>query len=262
MHLGYAFVIVALAYPWLARTRRHALKQRWSGDLLVMLGIELRDRGVWPSARCLIVANHVSWLDIYAVNALAPATFVCKDDVRSWPLLGWLVAKTGSIFVERAKRTATQRAAQRIRARLEAGDVVVVFPEGTTTDGSNVLPFHSGLLQAAIDAECALQPLAVRYTDAAGEHSIVPAYCGETTMWQSLWAVALASGLRARLAVLAPLAPAGNRRSVATEARASIARSLDLGELLSVAPTCAKLDAPSIDSDALAHGLSTTADTA
>lgn len=193
-----------------------------------MLGIRLNRVGNSVRAPALIVANHVSWLDIYAVNAVAPATFVCKDEVRRWPLIGWLVAKTGSIFIERGKRTAAQRAADRIRARLLAGDVVVLFPEGTTTDGSKVLPFHGAPLQAAIDAGCDLRPVALSYTDALGSSSAAPAYWGEITLWQSLWAVALASGLQANVEHLAPLAPtSGNRRGLAALAHAHICRRLE-----------------------------------
>lgn len=228
VHLCYAVATIALVYPWVTQARRHALKQRWSSNLLTILGICLHHAGGRIGAPALIVANHVSWLDIYAVNAVAPATFVSKDDVRQWPLIGWLVVNTGSIFIERGKRRATQRAVERIRASLEAGEVVVIFPEGTTSDGTEVLPFHGGLLQAAIDSGCALQPLALDYTDSAGARTTAPAYAGTTTMWQSLWAVVMASGLRVNLLQLAPLAPtSGDRRSLAALAHARIGRCLE-----------------------------------
>jgi len=224
LHLAYGIATVALVYPWLAQAGRLALKRRWSRQLLEMLGLQMQVSGGGIAAPCLVVANHVSWLDVFAINAVAPAAFVCKDDVRDWPVIGWLVARTDSIFIERGRRSAARHAAAGMRAALGAGMAVAVFPEGTTSDGGRVLPFHAGLLQPAIDTGCPVQPVALRYRDASGAHSDAPAYIGDVTLWQTLRSIALASGLQVELDMLAPLTAAAERRALAAAARHAIER--------------------------------------
>lgn len=191
--------------------------------MLETLGVRLQ---VGPGETALppglVVCNHISWLDIYVINALTPVAFVSKDDLKHWPLIGWLCAHTETIFLERGSRAAAQRARATMIGYLRAGVHVAVFPEGTTSDGACVLPFHAALLQSAIDAHMPVLPVALRYVDGDGYASRAPAYDGDITMAQSLWAIARADGLCAQPRVLDPLA-FPDRRALATRSRELIA---------------------------------------
>ncbi len=226
LHLLWGAATVAVVYPWIAARFRRALKRRWSRQLLETLGIRLKlgaGRTALP-ARGLVVCNHISWLDIYVINALTPAAFVSKDDVKSWPLIGWLCAHTETIFLERGSRAAAQRTRETMIGQLQSAVHVAVFPEGTTTGGDRVLPFHAALFQSAIDAAVPVVPLALRYTDHAGNPSRAPAYDGDVTLWQCLRAIARAEGLTADLRVLeAIMTQSAGRRELSAQCREAIA---------------------------------------
>lgn len=210
---------MALVFPFLPLKARRALKARWSLQLLDALGVRLRVAGT-PPACGLLVANHVSWLDIYVINASVPTAFVAKDDVRAWPLIGWLCKHTETIFMARGSRNAAMLTKERLVETLRQRTRVGVFPEGTTSGGEALLPFHSALFQSAIDAGTHVAPVALRYCDAGGGASRAPAYAGETTLWQSLRAIAATGGLTAHIVFLPVLDPAGmDRRQLAEQAR-------------------------------------------
>jgi 1-acyl-sn-glycerol-3-phosphate acyltransferase len=189
------------------------------------LGIELRLSGA--TAEGLLVANHVSFLDIFVINAVAPAAFVSKDEVRGWPLIGWLAARSDTIFLERGSRAAAQRTRAALLRHLQAGQRVALFPEGTTTIGDRVLPFHGALFQAAIDAGAPVTPLALRYSGRDGLRSAAPAYIDDITLWQCLRAIATVNGLVAQIEVLTPIPPlVADRRHLAAHAHRAISHHL------------------------------------
>ncbi len=167
LHILLGLALMASLYPRLAPTRQQRLKQWWSKRLVQALGVRLASHGDVQTAG-LLVGNHISWLDIFVINALAPSAFVSKDDVRDWPVFGWLSARADTIFLERGSRRAAHRASEHIQDCLRQGQRIALFPEGTTSDGHTVLPFHSALLQAAIDSAQPVQALALRYLDAQG----------------------------------------------------------------------------------------------
>lgn len=224
LHLCWGALTVVVIYPWIDTRLKRALKRRWSRQLLEMLGVRLKlGAGKAAPPPGLIVSNHISWLDIFVINALVPAAFVSKAEVRSWPLIGWLCAHTETIFLARGSRSAVLRCGAAMASRLRAGGHVAFFPEGTTSDGSRVLPFHPALFQSAIDAQAPVIPLALRYTDRNGNPSRAPAYDGDITLWQCLWAIARTSGLSADLRVLEPLAVAAfDRQTLAVRCREAI----------------------------------------
>lgn len=183
------FIIVLLAYPFLPARWRPRLKRQWSRLFLACLGLRLvADLPHWQ-AGSLIVANHVSWLDIFALNAAFETGFVSKAEVRQWPLIGWLAAKNDTVFLRRGSRGHARIVNGEIAALLEAGRCLTVFPEGTTTDGTHLLHFHAALLQPALEVACPLLVVALSYHQADGTRSLAPAYVGETTLWQSLQAI-------------------------------------------------------------------------
>ena len=232
-HLAIGLGIAAFVFPWVSPTRRGIIQQRWARRLLRHLGIrlDLAEAAAETALHtpALLVANHITWLDVFVINAAARATFVCKSEVRGWPVFGFLCHQAGTVFIERDRRSAARQVNQALTGLLAQGERIAVFPEGTTTDGNELLDFRTALLQAAIDAEGLVQPLALRYADRHGRLPEHFAYCGETTLWQSICAIAGAQDVTARLAVLETI-PAANRsrREIAGQARTAIGNALGL----------------------------------
>ncbi len=229
LHLLSGAVTVALIYPFVRDSRKLWLKQRWSHQLLDILGVRLDAHltGVAPGS--LIVANHISWLDIYALNAARPMAFISKSEVRSWPLIGWLAANTDTVFLNRGSRRHAKAVNIQINGLLNADKDVAMFPEGTTTDGTYLLNFHGALLQPAVDAGRPVQPVALSYFDADGRRSLVPAYIGETTLGESIAAILACRSLTVRLRPTPALDPQTmQRRELAHTARGAIAYNLGI----------------------------------
>ena len=156
-------LLCGLVFPFLKPAQRMQTVGRWSSRMLNALGVSLRVSGTPRPGATLFVSNHISWLDILAVNAVQPVRFVSKADVRHWPLLGWLVACGGTLFIERERKRDALRVVHLVADALKHGEMVAVFPEGTTGDGHALLPFHANLLQAAIATETPVQAIALRF---------------------------------------------------------------------------------------------------
>jgi 1-acyl-sn-glycerol-3-phosphate acyltransferase len=220
--------IVLLLFPFYGPARRQARIAWWSRKLLVTLGLELRTQGSFRPGAKLIVANHVSWLDIAAIHALCPqARFVSKAEVQRWPLVGRLVDAGGTLYLQRERAREAMRVLHAITDALRGGDTVAVFPEGTTGAGHEPLPFHANLLQAVIASGAPVQPVALRYSDP--EHAVSPAalFVGDMSLGQSLWRLACAQGLAVQVQVLSPQAVAhADRRALAAHLRDTIAQAL------------------------------------
>jgi len=216
-------------FPFSGAARRRDLIQRWSLALLGLLRVECRVHGHFApnGGNVLVVANHISWLDIVVLNAACPVRFVAKAELARWPVAGALARAGGTLFIERARRRDTHRVSQTVTEALRAGDIVAVFPEGTTSAGETTLPFKSSLLQSIVDADGDVLPLAIRYGDTAGARSAAAAYVGDDTFMASFWRVCATPGLVADLIALPRIAAAGrHRRALAQEAEAAIRRAL------------------------------------
>jgi 1-acyl-sn-glycerol-3-phosphate acyltransferase len=228
LHALHGLLIVLLLFPSLGAAGRQQRVRWWAGKTLRLLGLELRVEGAFRPGAKLIVANHVSWVDILAVHAVCPeARFVSKADVQRWPLVGRLVAAGGTLYIERERRRDALRVVHQMAEALRAGDTVAAFPEGTTGDGVTLLPFHANVLQAAIVTETPVQAVALRYADA--QHAISPAaqWLGDTTLAGSLWKLARAEGLVVRVRVLAAEGSRhADRRVLAAHLRQQIEESL------------------------------------
>ncbi len=232
LHVLRGLLTAAIVLQWGSPRLRLALTREWSRSLLVLLGVRLTIRGEplnEASHNVMVVANHVSWLDIYILNAAWPARFVSKAEVRNWPVVGWLAEVTGTLFLERSKRRDTARINNVITAALKQGDCVAFFPEGTTTDGTRLLPFLASLLQPAIDAEAELRPVALRYLNADGSINTRAAYYDDMSMLDSLRNILAQREIRAELHFLAPIACAHKtRRELARQSEAAISSALNL----------------------------------
>jgi 1-acyl-sn-glycerol-3-phosphate acyltransferase len=234
VHLLHGVATTAFVFPRIALPRRQELIRHWSRRLLTMLGVQTRLQGLpLPGlGNLLIVANHISWLDIFVLNALQPSRFIGKAELRRWPLVGRLVAGCGTLFLERGRRHAAHRINQHARDVLAAGDTIAIFPEGTTTDGTMVLPFHGSLLQPVIDAHGHVQPIAIRYLGLDGTHSDAPAYVGDTSLLSSFWRVLGERALIVELTLAPALAAhARHRRELSREAENAIRGALQLPAL-------------------------------
>ena len=227
---------VLLLFPLGGPGFRRAAIGRWSRMLVVACGIEVAYRE-HPGAAALtslaggsfIVSNHISWMDIFIIDSQCPASFVAKAEIASWPLVGTLVARTGNLFIERGKRHAVHRMIERIVHSLAAGARVAVFPEGTTSDGRRLLPFHANLVEAAVRARAPVVPVGLRYLDSRGEPSRAIEFIGETSFVQSLLAVLAEPVIRCEVHVLAPIVEPGLRRhDIVERARAGLSQCLGL----------------------------------
>ena len=216
-HGLHGVLIVWLRFPSLPPEGRQARIAWWSARMLHCLGLELRVTGAFRPGAKLIVANHVSWLDILAIHAVCPqARFVSTAEVKDWPLLNRLVAAGGTLYIERDKQRDALRVVHQMAEALSTGGTVAVFPEGTTGPGPVMLPFHANLLQAAVATGTPVQPVVLRFADRHGPYSAAARYIGDTTLVQSLWRLARSERLVVHLDVLLPQGSAhADRRSLA-----------------------------------------------
>ncbi len=220
-------------YPGWPPSRQRNYVRGWSRRLLRALGLKLVVHGHLPEAQhhnLLVVANHISWLDIFVLHAVHPTRFVAKAELAHWPVFGFLIRRSGTIFVERTKRTDTARVNRIIGAALAGGDCIGVFPEGTTSEGRGVARFHASLLQPIVEAGGHVQPVALRYLEADGSFAQAPAYVDDMPFFRCLWRVIGGRGLRAEV-WLHPLLDASvmDRRSLAHAAREAIKSAWERG---------------------------------
>jgi 1-acyl-sn-glycerol-3-phosphate acyltransferase len=225
-----ALKMSATSFPRADAHGRHAITRNWSRELLHLAGVEVRTSGFPADADrpVTLVANHVSWADIFALNSQHACHFIAKAELREWPLAGRLLANVGTIFINRGDRKETHRLKQVVHDLLHAGETVAVFPEGTTSDGRDVLKFHASLLEPVVAAEGEVWVVAIRYFQRAArqpeEHRTdAAAYIGDTTLVQSLRAIHDAAPVIAELRFVEAINCAGlTRRDVAQRAETAI----------------------------------------
>jgi 1-acyl-sn-glycerol-3-phosphate acyltransferase len=225
-------MLVMTRFPRLDAAGRQARIRWWAAGVLRHLGLQLQVQGVQPRpGASLLVANHISWLDIMALHAAVPqARFVSKADVLQWPLLGWLIRGAGTLFIERTSKRDALRVVHAMADALKAGETVAVFPEGTTGPGPEVLPFHANLLQAAIATGTPVQPAVLHYAEPGVPFSLAVQFLGQTTLLQSVWRIARARGLAVQVQLLPPQGSEhADRRALAETLREQIAASLAAG---------------------------------
>ena len=189
VHLLAGWWTLRAHFPRLSVEQREMRVQAWSLQFLALWGIHLRVLGQPVAAGpALLVANHISWLDILVIHAARYCRFVSKSDIRDWPMVGTLATASGTLYIERSRRKDALRMVRDMAQALQGGDVLAVFPEGTTSDGLNLLPFHANLIESAVAAQAPVQPLALRFVDArTGEPTLAPCYIGDDTLIASVW---------------------------------------------------------------------------
>jgi 1-acyl-sn-glycerol-3-phosphate acyltransferase len=233
-HLVFGLAAAPTLLPLLAtpplrgQGREHRLVRWWMRRLLRILNVHVRLEGRIAQGRVLHVANHISWLDIPCLRAVLDGHFVAKSEVRDWPLIGYLAARAGTVFLRRGELNATAEAADRLTWRLARGGRVIVFPEGTTTNGRELRHFHARLFQAAIRTQGSVQAVALAYPHADGSHPAAP-FVGEDNLAGHLWRLLAEERLTVVLRFCEPVAVrAASRRELAEAARAQIASALGI----------------------------------
>jgi 1-acyl-sn-glycerol-3-phosphate acyltransferase len=236
--LGGIFIALVCFGP-LDQPRRNRIIGAWSRGLLRVCGARLAVGGATPPPEIaatgvaadgrgrVVVANHISWIDVFALDAALPCRFVAKSEIGRWPLAGWLVSLAGTLYIERGRRHAVAAINRTLREHLQRGETIALFLEGTTTDGTTVLPFHSNLLAPVLDVRSPVWPVALRYTE-RGVFSTAAAFDGDKTLLRSLWGTLTARDLVIEVTFLPPLDPdeAPTRHALADAAHDAIAAQL------------------------------------
>ncbi len=231
----FSFSLYALLVGPLARWRR-PLQESWCRAMLSFVGMKIRtfDAPQAPQGPILYVVNHLSYIDIPVLSSVITGTFIAKAEVSNWPLLGFAARITGTIFINRISGEARQQREQMHR-RLMSGEPLILFPEGTSTDGSGVAPFKSALFSlaegSAGDPGVIIQPVSIAYTRALDGTPLVgplrELYCwfGEGTLAPHLWRMLGMRGCHVEMRFMPPIhsASAGNRKELARLAQAAVA---------------------------------------
>jgi 1-acyl-sn-glycerol-3-phosphate acyltransferase len=227
LHIARGLLTLATVFPRATTAKRNRLVRAWGHKVLRIFAVSLtvvKPHDFDPAAsKRLLIGNHISWLDIYVLQAITAARFVAKSELAAWPVLGRLIANSGTVFIERAKRSDTRRINHTVQSHLEAGEIIAVFPEGTTSDGRDVKKFHANLLQSALDCGAQIVPFCLRYTDTRGHYTDAPAYIDDLSFWDSIKLVLRQRRMHCELTFFAPLAQEGrDRRALAAAAHAMI----------------------------------------
>jgi 1-acyl-sn-glycerol-3-phosphate acyltransferase len=240
LHLLVGAWTIHRIFPKLSEAQKIERIQAWALALLAHLAIKLVVKGMQQPGPVLLVSNHISWLDIVVIHATGHCRFVSKADVQHWPVVGTLASGAGTLYIERESRRDALRVVHHMAERLQAGDVLAVFPEGTTGDGSTVLPFHANLLQAAIAAQAPVQPLALHFVDGATTAICFdPCYIGDDTLLQSVWRTLRSRDLQAVVHYGSPQYAEGrDRRAWAADLRDAVIelRSVQMVPLTGIEP--------------------------
>ncbi|MBX9799458.1 MAG: 1-acyl-sn-glycerol-3-phosphate acyltransferase [Burkholderiaceae bacterium] len=228
LHLLQGLCTSAFIFPFIGSVGRDRRIKKWSAGLLAILHVEvevINEAG--PAAQALIVSNHISWLDIFVINSLQPCRFVAKADIRSWPALGWLCAKSGTIFIARGKQREVRRVYEGLVTSIRAGERIAFFPEGTTAAQGTLLPFHPNLFEAAIEAGVPVQPYVLRYVDAQGNLHSAADFIGDMTFVDSMLLIMKTRQMTAQLTLLPTISSTDeHRRDLSQKARQAIAGKL------------------------------------
>jgi len=229
-HLLYGLVLVGSVFRKASPARRQTLVRDWSQRLLALCGITLQvhQHGDVLDTGAMVVSNHVSWLDIYVIDAWRPTPFVAKSEIAGWPIVGRLAKAIGTVFIRRERRGDAKRIVDSLSSVLQNDGLICLFPEGTTTDGRSVLPFHANILQAAVSANAPVQPICMLYQEVgSGRQSLAPAYVGDLGLGDILRRVIAHGPIVAHLYVGEPVRGLTDRRRAAVLAHDAVSDALE-----------------------------------
>ena len=238
---AYGLVLAGLVFPVLgvlssankAKKRRDAIKQNWLNNFSSILKLHITQEGNLPEDGSLLVSNHISWLDIVVIGKFLPAYFVAKSDISGWPVVGFLARQAGTIFIRRGDKKHIREINERMIWLLKQHSNIIAFPEGTTTNGDDVLGFHASLFQPAILTKSPIQPIALEYIGVSKE--LAP-FIGDDDFLSHLIRMLKMDKIEVVISCLPVIRSAGrDRLSVSHEARELIVDKISLNiELASV----------------------------
>ncbi|MFN5142154.1 MAG: lysophospholipid acyltransferase family protein [Burkholderiales bacterium] len=220
----WGFLAVLFLYPLINKERQRAVKKAWSHQMLMACGIDFQVEAspeglLEPRPGELVVMNHISFIDILALDALRPVHFIAKSEIRGWPNIGTLCQRTGTIFIERGKRHAVHDVLKTMASELSQGEVVSFFPEGTTSDGKQLLPFHANLFEAAVRSAAPVRPVVISYRQ-NGQFTTIPAFIDDLSLVDCALAVFRARGLSVSMRMLDRISSEGlSRHELAARVR-------------------------------------------
>jgi len=200
----------------------------WCKRLLFIFEIKVEVTGLGTylmnQKKYLMVANHISWMDIIVIQSIKPCIFVAKSDVASWPLFGWVAQMTGTIFIKRDKVSDIKKALKKMKRRLIKRSVCI-FPEGTSTNGRYLLPFKSNLFQSSIDTNKSILPLCLRY-EQNNTYSDKAAFVDDMSLVDSINKIKQEKDIYVIVEVLQPIRPRYNRKELASYTQEMIRKNL------------------------------------
>lgn len=219
-----------LVYPFITQEKQHDYVKRWSQKLMNISRVRVRiinQENLSP--RSLIVANHVSWLDIYVIYSVIFGHFIAKASMAKWPLIGWMCRKTGTLFIERTSGRNLKNTLNTLVENLKSRERCIFFPEGTTGQQGSLLPFHPNLFEGAILAGLPIQPCAIRYVNPQGQLEPAVDSHGNISLAASMINVFNTPGITAEITIL-PVINTQNtdRKTLSTDARNTIASALKM----------------------------------
>lgn len=231
-HIGVALMLVGMIFPRISVKGRENITGWWARKLLRILNVSLSIHGARPTSvvrNLIVAANHISWLDIFVINATQPARFIAKAEIRDWPIAGWLCDKSGTIFIQRARRHDTVRINDTMRNVLAEGATIGFFPEGTTTAGDKLLKFHTSLFEPAVVNAATIAPAAISYRTSDGERCGAAAFIGELSFAESVATMIAEKSMIAVITFAPQIEATGlTRRELAFRSEAAIAKILDV----------------------------------
>lgn len=234
--------IIFCVFPFSGPQARGRIIRSWSARLLRWLGVKLvieggrqadavHDCGITPDAvGRLVVSNHISAIDIFALNAVIPCAFVAKAEIAKWPVFGMIAKAAGTIFIERGNKRALVGIGNNMQQALQKGRSLLVFPEGTTSDGTKLLKFHANLMESAVRTDAPVLPVVLEYKS-GGSRTTLASYVGDTGLFECLWKVVTAPDLTIEAKILKPL-KAEDRHTLCRLVSADMADALNVADPL------------------------------
>lgn len=256
LHVIYGMAVVRFRFARMSEQARLLKTQRWSQQLAHKLGITVKVFGqatpLHP-ANHVLIANHISWFDIFAINSVTVARFVARADVQHWPVIGMLCKGAGTVFIDRERVRDTQRVNASISNALNNNECIAFFPEGTTSNGQEIRPFKASLIQSAFETNATIQPIYLRYTNGTGDYSLDAAYIDDMSITDSLWLITGSRQLCIEIHFLEQLTPEGHDRRTLNKEIESMIRAKH-ESLMSAAALQRQADVREVDEAVVSAG--------
>lgn len=232
--LALGLFIAFAFYPWLSKDKKDWILSHWSSWLMKVSGVHIQQEGEpLHDQAVMLVANHVSWIDIFIINAQRATSFVAKAEIRSWPVVGWLVYQVGTIFIVRGQRSAAVEVNAKMAELFKQDVAVGLFPEGTTSEGFSILPIKNSLFEGAMRARVPIQPVCLIFRH-KGQRSGHVAFVGEQTLVANIWVLLSSRDVSVTVRFLPPVTQAGqevleSRNEIGARVHATLAEELARG---------------------------------